>query len=160
MSSIIPSRCVRGSRLHALTRYGRLVNRSIMRVRRPHRLSRARAVGFRKVPGVMVYHIRVPRGNRTRPRPVNGRSTRKQRKHVTHGPSLHFIAECRLMRKRAGVVLRGSYRLVKTRDYHVYEVICYSRTCEQAYRSGVAIPAKNRVFRGVTGSLSRTTRRE
>ena len=97
---------------------------AIVRVERPTRLDRARALGYKAKQGVVVVRTRVRKGGRRKVRPWRGRRPKRMgvRKLVPK-KSIQLIAEGRAARKYPNLEVLNSYPLGSdgTREY--FEVI-------------------------------------
>jgi len=118
---------------------------TIVRVERPTRINRARAVGYKAKPGFVVVRVRVRKGGLNRPRP---RSGRRPKRMGVHGYSPHknaqLIAEERAARKYPNLVVLGSYWVGEDGMYKWYEVVmadphhpCIANDPERSWVSGV-----------------------
>ena len=97
---------------------------AIVRVERPTRINRARALGYKAKPGFIVVRVRVRKGGLNRPRP---RSGRRPKRMGVQGYSPHkstqLIAEERAARKFPNLVVLGSYWVGEDGMYKWYEVV-------------------------------------
>ncbi len=83
---------------------------TIVRVERPLRIDRARALGYKAKPGYVIVRIKVRRGARRMPRPNRGRSRGVNLAvDKTSGRNLRWIAETRAQRKYPNLEVLGSY---------------------------------------------------
>jgi large subunit ribosomal protein L15e len=95
-----------------------------VKVEKPLRLDRARALGYKAKKGFVVLRIRVKRGGRKRKRmDVKGRKTRKQTNRKTLKMNYQWIAEIRAARKYPSLEVLNSYNIGKDGKYYFYEVI-------------------------------------
>ncbi|MEM3139693.1 MAG: 50S ribosomal protein L15e, partial [Archaeoglobaceae archaeon] len=73
---------------------------AVVRIERPTRLNRARALGYKAKRGIIVVRVRVRRGGRLPRRPSRGRKTKNQMvSKLTPKKGLQWIAEERANRK-------------------------------------------------------------
>ena len=97
---------------------------TIVRVERPTRINRARALGYKAKQGFIVVRVRVRKGGLNRPRP---RSGRRPKRMGVQGYSPHksaqLIAEERAARKHPNMVVLGSYWVGEDGMYKWYEVV-------------------------------------
>lgn len=97
---------------------------SVVRVEKPTRINRARALGYKAKQGYIVVRVRVRKGGLNRPRP---RSGRRPKRMGVEGYSPHksaqWIAEERAARKYPNLVVLGSYWVGEDGVYKWYEVI-------------------------------------
>jgi len=97
---------------------------SIVRIERPTRLDRARAIGYKAKQGIVVVRVKVRRGGRRRSRYVRGRKTKKMGVHKVYGAkSTQWIAEERAARKYVNMEVLGSYWVGEDGRWKWYEVI-------------------------------------
>ena len=96
---------------------------SIVKVEKPLRLDRARALGYKAKKGFVVARIRILRGGRKRPNPVKARKSRKQSNKLVLKMSYQWVAEQRVQRKFANLEVLSSYNIGKDGIYYFYEVI-------------------------------------
>ena len=97
---------------------------TILRIERPSRLDRARALGYKAKQGHVVVRIRVVRGGMRRKRPVAGR----RQKHlgvvrIKAAVSMKEVAQRRAAEKFPNLFALGSYPLYRDGKYAWYEVI-------------------------------------
>ncbi|MGP3667229.1 MAG: 50S ribosomal protein L15e [Candidatus Bathyarchaeota archaeon] len=97
---------------------------AITRVKKPLRLDRARALGYKAKQGFVVVRVRVRRGGLRKLRPRAGRR-QKAMGVLKHTPakSLQQIAEERVARKYPNLKVLGSYWIWKDGKYKWFEVI-------------------------------------
>ena len=97
---------------------------TVVRVERPTRINRARALGYKAKQGYIVVRVRVRKGGLNRRRP---RSGRRPKRMGVYGYSPHksaqWIAEERAARKYPNLVVLGSYWVGEDGLYKWYEVI-------------------------------------
>jgi len=97
---------------------------SVVQVKKPLRLDRARALGYKAKKGFVVYRVRVMRGGRKRIRVgVKGRKSRKQTNRKTLKMSYQWVAEIRAARKHRNLEVLNSYWIGKDGKYYYFEVI-------------------------------------
>jgi len=98
--------------------------RTIMRIDRPSKLQRARALGYKAKKGIAVVRIRVGRGGMRRKRPVSGR--RPKHLGVTRmraNVNMQQVAGRRVGEKYPNMKVLGSYFVHKDGKHLWYEVI-------------------------------------
>ncbi|MEM5825297.1 MAG: 50S ribosomal protein L15e, partial [Thermofilaceae archaeon] len=97
---------------------------TVVRVDKPTRINRARALGYKAKQGFVIVRVRVRKGGLNRPRP---RSGRRPKRMGVHGYSPHksaqLIAEERAARKYPNLVVLGSYWVGEDGMYKWYEVV-------------------------------------
>lgn len=97
---------------------------SIVRVRRPTRIDRARALGYKAKQGIVVVRVKVRRGGRRASRYVRGRRTARMGvNRKTMGKSIQRIAEERACRKYPNMEVLNSYWVGEDGRQKWYEVI-------------------------------------
>ncbi len=130
---------------------------AIVKVDKPLRLDRARALGYKAKKGVVVVRVRVMRGGHKRTRPYKGRRTKRlhNRKNLTM--NYQEIAETRAARKYNNMEVLNSYNIGKDGKHAFYEVILVDRESPEIRSdkqlSFVTKPAnKTRALRGITSA--------
>ncbi len=97
---------------------------AVVRVDKPLRLDRARALGYKAKKGILIFRVRVMRGGRTRKRAgVKGRKSRKQTIHKTLKMNYQWVAEIRAARKYPTLEVLNSYPIGKDGKHYFFEVI-------------------------------------
>ncbi len=97
---------------------------AVVRIERPTRINRARALGYKAKQGFVLVRVRVRRGKMNKPRPRSGR--RPKRMGVlghTVKKSLQWIAEEKAARKYPNLEVLASYWVGEDGRYKWYEVI-------------------------------------
>ncbi len=131
---------------------------AVVRIDKPTRIDRARALGYKAKQGVIVVRVRVKRGGRERPRHRQGRRP-KRYGFVYFSPkkSLQWIAEERAARKFPNLEVLNSYYVGGDGQYIWYEVImldphhpAIKNDRHLGWITGKA--HKGRVFRGLTSA--------
>ncbi len=131
---------------------------AVIRIDRPTRLDRARALGYKAKPGFVVVRVRVRKGGLRKPRPNKGRRPKRMGIYgFAPAKSLRLIAEERAARKYPNLEVLNSYYVGEDGNYKWYEVIlvdphhpaiCNDKDinwiCEKQH--------KGRVFRGLTSA--------
>lgn len=97
---------------------------AIVRLERPTRLDRARAIGYKAKKGVIVVRVRVSRGGMRRKRPVSGRRP----KHLgvlklKSAVSSQEVAERRAWERYPNTIVLGSYPLWQDGRFAWYECV-------------------------------------
>ena len=97
---------------------------AIVRVEKPTRLNRARALGYKAKQGFVVVRVRVRRGGLNKPRPNSGRRPKRMGVYG-YSPSkgYRWIAEERAARKFPNLEVLGSYYVGEDGLYKYYEII-------------------------------------
>ncbi|MFH1803113.1 MAG: 50S ribosomal protein L15e [archaeon] len=97
---------------------------AIVKVEKPLRLDRARALGYKAKRGFIVLRVRVNRGGRKRERAgVKGRKTTKQTNRKVLKMSYQWVCEIRAARKYPSLEVLNSYNIGKDGKHYFYEVI-------------------------------------
>ena len=96
---------------------------AIVRVDKPLRLDKARALGYKAKKGVIVVRVRVPRGGHKRPRPTKGRRSKRMSIRLTLMENYKAIAERRVADKYPNMEVLNSYWIGKDGINFFYEVI-------------------------------------
>ena len=102
---------------------------AIVRVERPLRVDRARALGYKAKTGVIVFRVRLNRGGRKRVRKgVKGRKSRKQTIRKTLKMNYRWVAEIRAARRYPTLEVLNSYLIGKDGMHYFYEVIMVDKS--------------------------------
>jgi large subunit ribosomal protein L15e len=97
---------------------------SIVKVEKPLRLDRARALGYKAKKGFVVVRVRIGRGGRKRERAgVKGRKTRKMTNRKTLKMNYKWVAEGRAGKKYKNLEILNSYWIGQDGRHYFYEVI-------------------------------------
>ena len=139
---------------------------AVVRIERPTRLDRARALGYKAKQGVIVVRVRVRRGGRRASRPNKGRKVGNLMvSRKTPKKNLQWIAEERANRKYPNMEVLNSYWVGEDGRYKWFEVILIDRShpsiLSDPQLSQIA-KQRGRVFRGLTsaGRKARGLRRK
>lgn len=129
---------------------------TIVKVDKPLRLDRARALGYKAKKGVVVVRIRLNRGGHKRTRPRKGRRTKRM--HIRKNLTMNYkeIAEQRVGRKYNNMEVLNSYWIGKDGIHYFYEVILVDRVhpeivSDKQLGEFVRAP-RGRSFRGISSS--------
>ena len=129
---------------------------TIVKVEKPLRLDRARALGYKAKTGVVVVRVRINRGGRKRTRPRKGR--RSKRMGIKKVLSMNYkeVAEQRIARKHRNMEIVGSYLVGKDGVNYFYEIILADRARKEIQNDKQLGPlvrsARGKAFRGLTSS--------
>lgn len=96
---------------------------AIVRVERPTRLDKARALGYKAKRGFTVVKIRLKRGGHKRSRPNKGRKSKNLTVRRDLKLNYRQIAEQRVAKKYPSLEVLNSYWLAKDGQNYYYEVI-------------------------------------
>lgn len=114
---------------------------TVRRLARPTRIDRARRLGYKAKPGVVVVRVRVRRGGARKPRPVSGRRQKALGvSKFTRSISLQRIAENRAGRKYPNLTILSSYYLYADGRNLWYEVLLHDTS--HASRGSLKQPAR------------------
>ncbi len=100
---------------------------AITRVKKPSRLDRARALGYKAKKGVSVVRVKIKRGGHKRTRPNKARRTK--RLHIRKNLNMNYkeIVEQKVARRFSNMEVLGSYWIGKDGMNYFYEVILVDR---------------------------------
>lgn len=99
-----------------------------LRIERPTRLDRARALGYKAKPGVIVVRQRLNRGGRHRPDIKGGRRSKHSGQVKVLGKNYQQVAEERAGRKYPNAEVINSYFVGKDGHHYWYEVVLADRS--------------------------------
>ncbi len=98
--------------------------RSVVKVKKPTNLPRARALGYKAKKGFVIARVRVRKGSGTHKRPVAGRRPKRMGTlKKTRKKSIQSIAEERAAKKFKNCEVLNSYFLGEDGKMHYFEVI-------------------------------------
>ncbi len=128
-----------------------------VKVDKPLRLDRARALGYKDKKGFVVVRVRVLRGGHKRPRPVRGRRSKRMHTRKNLRMNYQFIAEQRVAREYKNLEVLNSYKIGKDGKHYFFEVILIDPERPEIKNdrnfSWIAKPGNTgRVFRGLTSA--------
>ncbi len=135
---------------------------AIVRVERPTRLDRARAIGYEAKQGFVVVRVRVRKGGMRKQRPRSGRRPKRMGVYgFAPAKSLQLIAEERAARKYPNLEVLGSYYVGEDGLYKYFEVVLIDphHPAIKADKdiNWITQPSqRRRVFRGKTAAGRRT----
>ena len=127
----------------------------LVKVGKPLRLDRAKALGYKAKQGYFIVRVRLLRGGRTRPQIKKGRKTKHRGGRKIVGKNYQWIGEEKVQRKYHNCEVLGSYYVGEDGRYFWYEVILADRELVSKYpkMKWLKNPAnKKRVFRGRTSA--------
>ncbi|MEM1661321.1 MAG: 50S ribosomal protein L15e [Desulfurococcaceae archaeon] len=131
---------------------------SVVRIDKPTRLNRARALGYRAKQGFIVVRVRVRKGGLNRPRPDTGRRPKRMGVYgYAPAKSARLIAEERAARKFPNLEVLNSYYVAEDGVYKWYEVILvdphHPAVCKDPDIKWICEKQnRGRVFRGLTSA--------
>jgi len=129
----------------------------LVKVEKPLRLDRARALGYKAKKGFVVIRIRIKRGGHKKPRPNKGRRSKRLTPRLTLKVNYRWIAEQRVARKFRNLEVLNSYLIGKDGVNYFYEVILID-PCREEIKTDKNFSwickstNKGRVFRGLTSA--------
>jgi large subunit ribosomal protein L15e len=134
---------------------------AIVRVEKPTRLDRARALGYKAKQGVVVVRVRVRKGGRRKKRPSRGRRPKRMGiLKLVPKKSIQFMAEERAARKYPNLEVLNSYPLGDDGQHKYFEVIMLDPS-HPAIRSDpelgwvASATHRGRAYRGLTSAGKR-----
>ena len=134
---------------------------SIVRVDKPTRLDRARALGYKAKPGFVIVRARILRGGRRRPKRRKGRRSKRQTIRKVLKMNYQWVAEQRAQRKYPNMEILNSYWIGKDGINYFFEIILVdpSRPEIKADKNINWILSKKhtgRVYRGLTSAARKS----
>ncbi|MFX0050862.1 MAG: 50S ribosomal protein L15e [Candidatus Hodarchaeota archaeon] len=140
---------------------------SIIRIKNPTRIDRARALGYRRKKGFILARVRVPRGGRRKSRPTSGRRSKRMGvRRITPKKSRQWIAEERCSHRFPNLEVLNSYPVLENGLHRWFEVILVDPFAPDIISDPkinwiCAKSSRGRVFRGKTsvGQKARGLRR-
>ncbi len=126
-----------------------------IRIERPTRLDKARALGYKPKRGVIIVRQRLVRGGHTRPDISGGRRPSRSHTRLTLGKNYQQMAEERVAKKFKNCEVLGSYHVAKDGKNYWFEIVLIDRTAPEVLADknlqGIALQ-KGRSYRGVTSA--------
>ncbi len=138
----------------------------VVRLDKPTRLDRARALGYKAKVGFVIARIRIRRGGRKRPKPKGGRRSKRQTIRKTLKMNYRWVAEQRCQKKFPNLEVLNSYWIGKDGINYFYEVILVDPSRPEIKKDKnikwiISKKQRKRVLRGLTsaGKKSRGLRK-
>lgn len=130
---------------------------SIVKVDKPLRLDRARALGYKAKKGFVIARVTVKRGGRKRPTQKKGRRSKRMTNRKTVKMSYRWVAESRAARKFPNLEVLNSYLVGKDGVHYFFEVILVDKNRPEIKNSKdtkwlTNSANKNRALRGLTSA--------
>ncbi len=133
---------------------------AVIRIERPTRLDRARALGYKAKQGFVIVRVRVRKGGRSRRAYlwIHGKKPKSAGiRHFTPRKSLRLIAEEKAQRKFPNLEVLNSYYVAEDGEYKWFEVIMvdkhHPRIKSDKNINWICEPQHTRrVFRGLTSA--------
>ncbi|MEK6889518.1 MAG: 50S ribosomal protein L15e [Nanoarchaeota archaeon] len=134
---------------------------SIVKVEKPLRISKARALGYKAKTGVVVVRVRVKRGGRQRSRHKHGRKSRKQHVMKILKMNYRWVAEIRAQNYFKNLEVLNSYQIGKDGKYYFYEIIMIDPQRNEIKKdrqlAWICDPANSkRALRGLTSAAKKS----
>lgn len=134
---------------------------SVVKVERPLRLDKARALGYKAKKGFVIVRVRIRRGGHHRPRPNAGRRSKRMHTRKNLEMNYQWIAEQRAGRKYENLEVLNSYQIGKDGLHYFYEIILVDPAKPEIKNdrtiNWITKPAnKARVFRGLTSAAKKS----
>ncbi len=132
-----------------------------VRISRPTRLDRARSLGYKAKPGIIMVRQRVSRGKRQRPKFSGGRRSKHMRRKKVLSMNYQQIAEQRAAKKYLNLEVLNSYWVGQDGKHCWYEVILLDKE-HPAIKSDKNLSwiaekqHTGRAFRGLTAAGKRS----
>ena len=128
-----------------------------IRIQRPTKLDRARTLGYRAKPGIVIVRKRLMRGGRKRPDIKAGRRSKHNRQRKVLSMNYQLIAERRAAVKFPNLEVLNSYFCAKDGSFYWYEIIMVDKEHPAIWSDKqlfwTADPQhRRRVFRGLTSA--------
>lgn len=130
---------------------------TIVKVDKPLRLDRARALGYKAKKGFVMVRVRLKRGGRKRAVQKKGRRSKRMTNRKVVKMNYKWIAEARVARKFPNLEVLNSYNIGKDGQHYFFEVILVDKERPEIKNSKdtnwiTKSANKNRVFRGLTSA--------
>ncbi len=130
---------------------------AIVRIERPTRIDRARALGYKAKQGYVLVRVKLDRGGRMRPQFKGGRRPKTARRKKIVGKNYRWIAEERASRKYKNCEVLGSYEIAKDGLCYWFEIILADREQVSRYEGMEWLArARGRAFRGLTAAAKKS----
>src|SRR3989344_6199266 len=131
----------------------------IIKIERPTRLDRARALGYKAKQGFVIARVRVLRGGRKREMINKGRKSKNFRQRKILGKNYQWIAEEKANRKFHNLEVLNSYFVGKDGIHYWYEIILVD-PCNPVIKADPhinwVVNNRSRVFRGLTSAARKS----
>jgi len=134
---------------------------SIVRLKRPTRIDKARSLGYKAKQGYLIVRVRVLRGGRKREKFKGGRRSKHSGRKKIVGKSFRWIAEERAAKKYINCEVLNSYYLAKDGKYYWFECLLVdvsNPVIKNDRKINWICNQKGRVFRGKTAAGKRSRR--
>lgn len=131
----------------------------LVTLKKPTRLDRARALGYKAKKGFVLARVRVGRGGRKRELFKSGRRSGHRRRQKIVGKSYQWIAEERANKKFKNLSVLHSYYLAKDGMSYFYEIILVDPVIVSKYKGYEWLGKRKhrtRVYKGKTAAGKRS----
>ncbi len=96
---------------------------TVVRINRPTRIDRARALGYRPKQGMVVARVMIKKGRRKRPKPAGGRRPKTSGRFYSLDKSKQVVAEEKAARKFPNLRVLNSYWVAQDGQHKWFECI-------------------------------------
>lgn len=130
-----------------------------VRIKKPTRIDKARALGYKAKPGFIIVRQRVEKGGHRRAKPRAGRRSKRMSLRKTLGMNYQWIAEQRVERKYKNCAVLNSYYVGEDGQYYWYEVILVDRehpVIKSDSKINWICTKKGRAARGLTSAARKS----
>ena len=132
-----------------------------IRLEHPTRIDRARSLGFKAKPGIIIVRQRVTRGGRMNPQIRHPRRSKRMSRRKDLAISYQTVAEMRVYKSYPNMEVLNSYWVGKDGQYYWFEIILVDTShpaiLADPQLNWIALPHhKGRAFRGLTASAKRS----
>ncbi len=134
---------------------------AVERLERPTRLDRARVLGYKAKPGIVVVRVRVVRGGRQRHKRKKARRSKRQASRKTLHMNYQHVAELRAAKKYKNLEVLNSYWVGKDGMHYFFEVILVDPSrpeilADEQLKWVANEKNINRAFRGLTSAAKKS----
>lgn len=135
---------------------------AFVKVDKPLRLDRARALGYKAKKGFVIVRARIKRGGRKRPKPTKkGRRSKRQTIRKVLQANYRWVAEQRAAKRFPNLEVLNSYWLAKDGKYYWFEIIFVDPNAPEIkgdkHLGWIAERQhRKRVFRGLTSAAKKS----
>lgn len=134
---------------------------TVVKVEKPLRLDRARALGYKAKKGFITVRVRLKRGGRKRPHRRKGRRSKRQTIHKTLKMNYQWVAEQRVQQKFPNLEVLNSYKIGKDGLHYFFEVILVDPERPEIKNDETISwicrkENRGRVFRGLTSAAKKS----
>lgn len=134
---------------------------AVIKIEKPTRLDRARALGYKAKKGFVIARVRISRGGRQRELTNKARKPKKHTIRKTLKMNYQWVAEQRAQKHFPNLEVLNSYKLAKDGKYYFFEIILvdYSRpeiTNDRTINWICKKTNQNRVYRGLTSAARKS----